>query len=109
MEETGERYYEAELYRLKGESLVASGVIESAKQKKAENCFRQAIEVARGQGARALEWRSMLSLAQMYLQVGRGDAQKLLTVIIRATVDVKETADIKQAKGLLAKLSSPSL
>ncbi|WP_432474097.1 adenylate/guanylate cyclase domain-containing protein [Amphritea sp. HPY] len=109
VDETGERYYEAELYRLRGEGLVVSGAVESAKQHEAENCFRQAIKVAHRQGARALEWRAMLSLAQLYLQQGRGkNAQKLLTVICRATEDIKETSDIKKAKALLAQSSRPS-
>jgi predicted ATPase len=54
MEATGERFYEAELYRLKGELLLAQ---EGTRQKlqEAETCFRQALDTARRQQAKSLD------------------------------------------------------
>lgn len=55
----GERYYEAELYRLKGEFLST----ESAD--KAEECFRQSMLIAESQKARSWQLRTALSLARL--------------------------------------------
>lgn len=56
VEETGERFYEAELYRLRGEVLVASG---AGREPEAERCFVRAVDVARSQGAVLLEQRAV--------------------------------------------------
>ena len=55
----GERFYSAELHRLRGELLARSD-----SRKEAEASFRAAIAVARQQGARALERRAHESLAR---------------------------------------------
>src|SRR4029450_7189892 len=52
VETTGERYYEAELHRLKGELLLQHAVPEVAD---AEACFQQALAIARRQQAKSLE------------------------------------------------------
>jgi hypothetical protein len=98
-----ERCYEVELYRLRGECLlVAPGAPDPRESGTPESCFLKAIELARGQGARLLEWRGMLSLAQLRLRQGRRkDAEKLLRQICSAT---GETAVIKSARTLLAQL-----
>src|SRR5262249_39018870 len=62
LNKTGIRYNEAELYRLKGELLLMENAIEIAE---AENCFRQAIEVARKQSAKSWELRATTSLARL--------------------------------------------
>jgi len=46
VERTEERYYEAELYRLKGELLLQ---LSPDKQSEAEACFHQGLNVARKQ------------------------------------------------------------
>ena len=56
-EESGERFFEAELHRLRGEVLAATG-----DALEAERCFAKAIEVARAQGTVALELRATLSI-----------------------------------------------
>jgi predicted ATPase len=45
--DTGIRYYEAELHRIKGEALLRRSV---SSQKEAETCFHKAIDLARNQG-----------------------------------------------------------
>src|SRR5262249_708450 len=76
----GERCYEAELYRLKGELLLlksedqfkvtaaGSDTIErpsSSRPADAERCFKKSLEIARQQKARSLELRAALSLARL--------------------------------------------
>ena len=58
---TGERYYEAELYRLKGELLIKKDVAE------AEQCFKTSLAIAKSQKAKAWELRTTASLAQLDL------------------------------------------
>jgi predicted ATPase len=62
VDKTGERYYEAELYRLKGH-LTLQSKVSSAKSRveEAEGCFWKAIEIARRQQARLLELRAATS------------------------------------------------
>jgi predicted ATPase len=76
---TGERFYEAELYRLKGQltlqkfQVSGSGfqVPESAEsevrspESEAEECFWEAIEIARRQQAKSLELRAVMSLSRL--------------------------------------------
>jgi predicted ATPase len=65
IDRTNERYYEAELHRLRGELFARSGDADQAK-----GCFQRALEIASRQGARSLELRAAASLAQLSLQVG---------------------------------------
>ncbi len=67
-ERTGERFYEAELHRLRGELLIAARRDATG----AEMCFRTALETARRQQARMLERRAVSSLRALDDQ-GRGD------------------------------------
>jgi class 3 adenylate cyclase/tetratricopeptide (TPR) repeat protein len=60
MEATNERYYEAEVYRVKGELLNAIGDQEAAEQN-----YRRALTVADRQGARTLELLAPKSLARL--------------------------------------------
>jgi hypothetical protein len=62
VERTGERYFEAELYRLRGESLLAVSPPQAAE---AEAAFTRSIAVARRQGARLLEERATASLGRL--------------------------------------------
>jgi predicted ATPase len=57
----GECGFAAELYRLRGELLMAEAGREPARRAEAVGCFEQAVAVARGQAARALELRALLS------------------------------------------------
>lgn len=71
---TGERFYEAELYRLEGElrrTRHASDHGASTPARTPEACFEAALEVARHQGARALERRAAASLQALRAAVTR--------------------------------------
>ena len=108
VDKTGERYYEAELYRLTGELTLAqsrvqsleSGVQENQKvesscqssvpsdpsnpdpQVEAEACFLKAIEIARKQQAKSLELRAAMSLRRLWQQQGKQDT-KLTRHVVR--------------------------
>jgi predicted ATPase len=106
---TGERFYEAELYRLRGElTLVQSNVqrLESSIQKEAEACFLKAIEVARKQQARSLELRAATSLARLWQQQSkRVEAHQLLSEIYGWFTEGFDTTDLQKAKTLLDELA----
>jgi predicted ATPase len=105
---TGERVWEAELYRLKGElTLKQSGVRgpESKVEEEAEGCFQKAIDVARKQQAKSLELRAVMSLARLWQQQGkRPEAHQMLSEIYNWFTEGFDTKDLQEAKALLAEL-----
>jgi predicted ATPase len=113
--ENSERYFEAELYRLKGELLLqqASGrealritTLKASIVSEADTCLRQALEIARSQGARSLELRAVMSLARLWLQQGHGlEARQLLEDIYGGFAEGFDTLDLQEAKALLAALT----
>ena len=101
--EEGERYWEAELYRLKGELLLASS---AAHHTEAETGFRQALDVARHQQAKSLELRAAMSLSRLWQRQGKHtEAHDLLAPIYGWFTEGFDTADLQEAKGLLEELS----
>jgi predicted ATPase len=99
---TGERLYEAELCRLKGEQLLAQPSTLTA----AEDCFNQSLEIARRQKAQSLELRTVMSLARLYRHQGKPDAAlDLLAHTHGRFTEGFETADLRDAKTLLGDLS----
>src|SRR4029453_2763419 len=64
VDKSGERFYEAELYRLKGELTRQQSNV----QKEAEEWFHKAIEIARKQQAKSLELRAVMSLSRLWQQ-----------------------------------------
>jgi predicted ATPase len=100
---TGERWYEAECYRLKGELLLQQS---SGNQAEAEHCFQQAITVAQNQQAKSLELRAATSLARLWQQQGkREEAHDLLAPVYGWFTEGFDTADLQEAKALLDALS----
>jgi len=104
---SGERNYEAELYRLKGELLLKQKV--KAKRQKteseAEACFRKAIDIARSQGAKSLELRAVMSLGRLWQRQGKNEeAREMLAAIYRQFTEGFDTTDLKKAKALLETL-----
>ena len=108
VDKTGECYYEAELYRLRGElTLAQSGVqrLESSVQKEAEACFLKAIDIARKQQAKSLELRAIMSLAHLWQQQGKQrEAHQLLSEIYTWFTEGFDTRDLQEAKALLEEL-----
>jgi len=106
VDKNGERHWEAELYRLKGELLLQSGVEEFRGPGVVEDCFRQAITVARRQQARTLELRATMSLSRLWQQQGRREAaRQILAEVYGWFTEGFDTADLQAARGLLAALS----
>jgi TOMM system kinase/cyclase fusion protein len=99
---TGERYWEAELHRLKGELLRRR----ASPTEEVEACFQQALTVAQHQHAKSLELRAAVSLARLWQHQGRrADAHALLAPIYGWFTEGFDTADLQAAKALLEDLS----
>jgi len=99
---TGERLWEAELHRLQGELLLALSV---EKHIEAETCLHQALAIARHQQAKSLELRAAMSLAQLWQGQGKhAEARQLLAPIYDWFTEGFDTADLREAKGLLEAL-----
>jgi adenylate cyclase len=102
VETTGERYYEAELNRLKGELLLMQDKVDEA-----EDSFHKAIDVARRQSARSWELRAAINLARLWHRQGKtGEAQQTLSKIYNWFTEGFDTRDLKEAKALLDELAS---
>src|SRR5205085_5537098 len=100
----GERDYEAELYRLQGELLLAQAGARQQVQE-AEACFHQALAVARHQQAKSWELRTAMSLSRLWQQQGkRAEAYALLAPIYGWFTEGFDTADLQEAKALLEEL-----
>jgi predicted ATPase len=98
----GERWYEAELYRLKGELVLARS---GENQAEAEACFLQAIDIAHRQLAKSLELRAVMSLSRLWQKQGKKEARQLLAEIYGWFTEGFDTADLKEAKALLDELA----
>ncbi|MBI2360624.1 MAG: AAA family ATPase [Deltaproteobacteria bacterium] len=95
----GERFYEAEIYRLKGELLL------KIEDRRSEMCFSQAIEIAGRQGAKFLELRAVTSLSRLLQKQGKKEtARKLLAESYGWFTEGFDTPDLKEAKALLEDL-----
>lgn len=93
-------YYDAELWRLKGELLLASNTADP------EGCFRKAIDIARQQFARSLELRASTSLARLWQTRGKqAEARQMLGDIYAWFTEGLDTADLREASSLLGELS----
>ena len=107
IERTGEHSWEAEVYRLKGECLLAQAghrlqtTDHSAIE--AEAHFHQALAIAQQQHARSLELRAAVSLSRLWQQQGKwDDAQRVVTNVYSWFTEGFDTADLQAAQALLA-------
>jgi predicted ATPase len=100
---TGERWYDPELYRLKGALLLQQS---SDNATEAESCFHHALDIARNQQARSLELRAATSLARLRQQQRkRQEAHDLLAPVYAWFTEGFDTADLQEAKALLEELA----
>jgi TOMM system kinase/cyclase fusion protein len=104
----GERRWEAELYRLKGELLLQSGVrgpesgVSTPHSAEVEACFRRALDIARQQQAKSLELRAAMSLSRLWQRQGkRAAAHQLLAEVYHWFTEGFDTPDLQEAKALL--------
>ena len=101
VDRTGERWLEAELYRLKGQLLLRRGHAEAA-----ENRYREALRIAREQEAKLWELRAAASLARLWRDQGRrGEARDLLAPTYRWFTEGFDTRDLSEARALLDELT----
>jgi predicted ATPase len=108
VERTDERTHEAELHRLKGDLLLRRSGIETEHivQTEAKECFRRAIDIARGQQAKSWELRAVVSLARLLHQQGKKEeARQMLAELYGWFTEGFDSADLKEAKALLEELS----
>jgi predicted ATPase len=104
IDHTGERWWEAEVYRLQGELLLQQAV---ADQPRAEACFRHALDVAQCQQAKSLELRAAASLSRLWQRQGKREAaHDLLAPVYGWFTEGFDTADIQEARALLEDLST---
>jgi predicted ATPase len=101
IEATGERWYEAEIRRLRGDLLRAAGDDTTA-----EASFRDAIAVASKQQAKLFELRASTSLSRLRCDRGkRTEARELLAPVYGWFTEGFDTLDLKEAKALLEQLA----
>jgi predicted ATPase len=123
VDKTGERWREAELYRLKGQLTLQRFQAPGSKfqvenphstfripqlgaEAEAEACFRKAIEIARKQQAKSLELRATMSLAHLWQHQGKKvEARQLLAEIYDWFTEGFDTKDLQEAKALLEVLA----
>jgi TOMM system kinase/cyclase fusion protein len=118
----GEHFWEAELYRLKGEVLLMQagragsrntstepllvGATEPLVLTEVEACFCQALDIARRQQAKSLELRAAMSLSRLWRQQGKRDeARQRLAPVYGWFTEGFDTADLQEAKALLEELT----
>ena len=103
-ERDGERWWEAEIVRLRGELLLRQSDSNSAE---ARSSFERAIQIARKQDAKSLELRATASLARLFAKQGKRDeARAMLAEIYNWFTEGLDTFDLKEAKKLLEELSA---
>ena len=104
-EQTGQSWFDAELYRARGELLLQCARPENTTA--SEAAFEHAIDVARRQQTRAFELRAALSLAKLYQSTGRAaDAHGVLVPALEGLSPTPEFPEIAEAHALLAELNS---
>ena len=100
---TGERWFEAEVYRLAGEIALKLPQSDSTK---AQSYFERALAVARQQQAKSWELRASMSLARLWRDQGKvQQARELLAPVYGWFTEGFDTRDLKEAKALLGELA----
>ena len=95
---TNQPVYMAEYSRLRGELLAKGGGTPT----EAEACLREALTIARRQEAKSLELRAATSLARLWQRQGKKEsARELLASVYGWFTEGFDTADLREAKGLL--------
>jgi predicted ATPase len=97
-----ERYFEAELYRLKARALLMRGAMDA----EVESLLDRALQTARRQQARSFELRAAVDLARVWMNQDKpADAVNLLGPVYARFSEGFNTPDLKNAKALFTELS----
>ena len=106
MHTTGERWWEAELHRLQGELLLHAECGVRNAELTAEECFQQALDIARRQHAKSLELRAAMSLSSPVAAAGQaGRGVPLVAEIYGWFTEGLTRADLQDARALLDALT----
>ena len=102
METSGERWWEAELCRLRGELLRLR-----QEERDGEVWFQRSLDVSRYQEAKSLELRAAMSMARLWRDQGKmQQARELLASVYGWFTEGFDTRDLKEAKALLGELAA---
>lgn len=97
---TKDSWYEAEIHRLRAETLIATDV------HAAESSYLQALAVARSQEARTFEMRAALGLANLMAADGRSaQIPALLRPLSESFIEADAPPELAQARALLAQVT----
>jgi len=100
--QTGQLFWDAELHRLDGDLLLATGRTAD----EAATRYHRALAIAREQGARSFELRAATSLARLWRDQGkRAEARELLAPVYGWFTEGFDTRDLREAKTVLAELA----
>jgi predicted ATPase len=99
---TGERFWKPELLRLRGELQIARESHSSMTE--VEQSFREAIELARSQGATLLALRAANSLGRVLSRASRGGEARSLILSISRDLDQRKGVDSDEANAFLGEL-----
>ena len=107
-EKNKERWWEADLYRLKGELTLQQSRAsqdrseDTSPQTEAEECFLRAIAIAQHKQAKSLELRATMNLARLWQQQGKtAEAHQMLSAVYNWFTEGFDTKDLQEAKALL--------
>jgi predicted ATPase len=102
VEQQEERWWEAEVCRLRGVLLLRQT---GTPQEEAETWLRRALDVARRQEAKSLELRAAMSLSRLWQQQGKqAEAHALLAPVYNWFTEGFDTPDLQEARTLLEAL-----
>jgi predicted ATPase len=104
---TDERYWEAEVHRMRGHLMTSRS--DDGSGTAALDCYLRALDIARGQGARSLELRAAISLALLLRGEGKAvEARNLLLPLYESFTEGFATSDLREAAVLLGDLGIPT-
>ena len=104
LERTENRWYEAEMHRVRGEILLKCEPVDTGA---AEQSLQAAIAIAQSQKARSFELRSALALAKLYRAASRdADAHAALAPAVEGFLPTQQFPELTEAQALLAALGS---
>ena len=99
----GERFWHAELLRLKGELLLGQS---DPSVQAAEQCFCEALKIAHDQHAKMLELRAAMSLARLWMKLNKlNEAKRILNAVYSRFTEDVDNRDLIEAKSVLEQLS----
>ncbi|MDE2365654.1 MAG: adenylate/guanylate cyclase domain-containing protein, partial [Betaproteobacteria bacterium] len=102
----GELFWQAELFRLKGELLLRQS---DESVQKAEECLCEALKIAQDQHATMLELRAATSLAKLWRKLNKlDDAKRILNAVYSKFNERIDNVDLSEAKTVLEQLIDPA-